>query len=195
MPTKHPRSSRMAARRTNFTSKSDIASEGGVMRDEVSTISSTDDAPTHSAPSRAGGARGRRGRAAQVAPPKRRSISRTKTGACTARRAWEWRRPSRRWQRRCAATRRLAIGTSEVRTTMRTPHVVYVCVRCCFRESHLKGDRRGTPTAPCIPIRHRRAALRAQIDHMLTTFGLWVFVGTVPALDLMSPCHDDYTVD
>ena len=51
MPTKHPRSSRMAARRTNFTSKSDIASEGEFIHDEVSTISSIDDAPTHSAPS------------------------------------------------------------------------------------------------------------------------------------------------
>ena len=75
------------------------------------------------------------------------------------------------------------------------PHVVCVYVRCCFLESHLRGERRGTPTAPCIPIRHRRAAFHAQIDHMLTTFGLWVFVGTVPARDLMSPCHDDYTVD
>ena len=51
MPHKHPRSCRMAARRTNCTSKSDIASEGEFMRDEVSTVSSTDDAPTHSAPS------------------------------------------------------------------------------------------------------------------------------------------------
>ena len=51
MPHKHPRSSRMAARRTNFTSKSDIASEGEFIHDEVSTISSIDDAPTHSAPS------------------------------------------------------------------------------------------------------------------------------------------------
>ena len=54
MPSKlaaHPRSSRMAARRTNFTSKSDLASEGGVIHDEVSTMSSADDAPTHSAPS------------------------------------------------------------------------------------------------------------------------------------------------
>ena len=29
-----------------------------------------------------------------------------KVGECTARRAWEWHRPARRWQRRCAATRR-----------------------------------------------------------------------------------------
>ena len=51
MPSKHPRSSRMAARRTNFTSKSDLRSEGKFIHDEVSTMSSTDDAPTHSAPS------------------------------------------------------------------------------------------------------------------------------------------------
>ena len=51
MPRKHPRSSRMAARRTNFTSKSDIASEGEFIHDEVSTMPSTDDAPTYSAPS------------------------------------------------------------------------------------------------------------------------------------------------
>ena len=49
MPNKHPRSSRIAARRTNFTSKSGIASEGECIHDEVSTTSSTDDAPTHSA--------------------------------------------------------------------------------------------------------------------------------------------------
>ena len=94
----------------------------------------------------------------------------------------------------CDTAETLKDTTAEVRTAMRAPHVVYVYVRCCFRESHLRGDRRGTPTtAPCIPIRHRRAAFRAQIDQMLTTFGLWVFVGTVPARDLMSPCHDDYT--
>ena len=51
MPSKHPRSSRMAARRTNFTSKSDLQSEGEFIHDEVSTMSSTDDAPTQSAPS------------------------------------------------------------------------------------------------------------------------------------------------
>ena len=51
MTSKHPRSSRMAARRTNFTSKSDLRSEGEFIHDEVSTMSSTDDAPTHSAPS------------------------------------------------------------------------------------------------------------------------------------------------
>ena len=52
MPSKHPRSSRMAARRTNFTSKSDLRSEGEFIHDEVSTMPSTDDAPTQSAPSR-----------------------------------------------------------------------------------------------------------------------------------------------
>ena len=41
-------------------------------------------------------------------------------------------------------------------------------------------------------IRHR-PSLAPTIHHMLTTFGLLVFVGTVPARDLMSPCHDDYT--
>ena len=51
MPRKHPRPSRTAARRTNFTSKSDLQSEGEFIHDEVSTMSSTDDAPTHSAPS------------------------------------------------------------------------------------------------------------------------------------------------
>ena len=51
MPSKHPRSSRMAARRTNFTSKSDVASEGEFIHNEVPNMSSTDDAPTHCAPS------------------------------------------------------------------------------------------------------------------------------------------------
>ena len=41
----------MAARTTNFTSKSDLRSEGEFMYDEVSVMSSTDDAPTQSAPS------------------------------------------------------------------------------------------------------------------------------------------------
>ena len=74
-----------------------------------------------------------------------------------------------------------------------------VCVRANLEllgtlrspDGHLRGDRRGTPATPCIPIRRRRAASRAPIDHMLTTFGLWVFVSTVPGRDLMSPCHDD----
>ena len=50
-------------------------------------------------------------------------------------------------------------------------------------------------TAPHNPVRRRSAGSCAPIDHMLTTFGLLVFVGTVPARDLISPCHDDYTVD
>ena len=82
-----------------------------------------------------------------------------------------------------------------VGTLARLPHVVFVCVPCFFRESHLTGDRRGTLTAPCIPIRHRRAGSCAPIDRILTTFELKVFVGNVPARDLMSPCHDDYTAD
>ena len=51
------------------------------------------------------------------------------------------------------------------------------------------------PTAPHNPVRRRSAGSCAPIDHMFTTFGLWVFVGTAPARDLISPCHDDYTVD
>ena len=70
----------------------------------------------------------------------------------------------------------------ELLRTLRSPDV---------HDGHLRGDRRGTPATPCIPIRRRRAAPRAPIDHMLTTFGLWVFVSTVPARDLMSPCHND----
>ena len=69
--------------------------------------------------------------------------------------------------------------TAEVRTAMRAPLVLSHFSPCCFRGSHLRGDRRGTPATPCIPIRRRRAASRAPIDHMLTTFGLWLAVDGV----------------
>ena len=78
---------------------------------------------------------------------------------------------------------------------MRVPSVVFDCVPChfCVRAESPSSER--FPTAPHNPARRLSAGFCAPIDHMLTTFGLWVFVGTVPARDLMSPCHDDFTVD
>ena len=48
---------------------------------------------------------------------------------------------------------------------------------------------------PRIHIRRRRAASCAPIDRISTVFGSWVFISTVIARGLMSPCHDDYIVD
>jgi len=67
--------------------------------------------------------------------------------------------------------------------------------RRCFSCNHKSPSSERFPTAPHNPARRRSAGSCAPIDHMLTTFGLWVFVGTVPARDLMSPCHDDDIVD
>ena len=64
-----------------------------------------------------------------------------------------------------------------------------------FACKHKSPSSERFPTAPHNPVRRRSAGSCAPIDHMLTTFGLLVFVGTVPARDLMSPCHDGYTVD
>ena len=38
-------------------------------------------------------------------------------------------------------------------------------------------------------VSRRRAASRAPIDHMLATFGLWVFVSTAPASPREISCH------
>ena len=48
---------------------------------------------------------------------------------------------------------------------------------------------------PRIHIRRRRAASCAPIDRISIAFGSWVFISTVIARGLMSPCHDDYIVD
>ena len=94
-----------------------------------------------------------------------------------------------------ATAQTLQDSTSDEVMVMRAPLVVSVVIRCCFRVSTSTRSSERFPTAPHNPVRRRSAGSCAPIDHMLTTFGLWVFVGTVPARDLMSPCHDDYTVD
>ena len=48
---------------------------------------------------------------------------------------------------------------------------------------------------PRIHIRRRIAASCAPIDRISIAFGSWVFISTVIARGLMSPCHDDYIVD
>ena len=73
------------------------------------------------------------------------------------------------------------------------PLVVVVSGGGCFCKCHKSPSSERFPTAPHNPVRRRSAGSCAPIDRMLTTFELWVFVGTVPARDLMSPCHDDYT--
>ena len=71
--------------------------------------------------------------------------------------------------------------------------VVVVSGYGCFCKCHKSPSPERFLTAPHNPVRHRSAGSCAPIDRMLTTLGLWVFVGTVPARDLMLPCHDDCT--
>ena len=91
----------------------------------------------------------------------------------------------------CTRADPLGSTDGEVRMGAQPPLVVVVSGFGCFCKCHKSPSSERFPTAPHNPVRRRSAGSCAPIDHMLTTFGLWVFVGTVPARDLMSPCHDD----
>ena len=95
----------------------------------------------------------------------------------------------------CDRAEPVGITDDEARMGAQPPLVVVVSGCGCFCKCHKSPSSERFPTAPHNPVRRRSAGSCAPIDHMLTTFGLWVFVGTAPARDLMSPCHDDYTVD
>ena len=95
----------------------------------------------------------------------------------------------------CDRAEPLGRTTAELWMGSQPPLVVIASGYGCFCKCHKSPSSERSPTAPHNPVRRRSAGPCAPIDRLLTTFELWVFVGTVPARDLMSPCHDDCTVD
>ena len=95
----------------------------------------------------------------------------------------------------CTRADPLGSTDAEVRMGAQPPLVLVVSGCGCFCKCHKSPSSERFPTAPHNPVRRRSAGSCAPIDRMLTTFELCVFVGTAPARDLMSPYHDDCTVD
>ena len=87
-----------------------------------------------------------------------------------------------------ATAQTLRDSTSDEVMVVRAPLVLVLGLfyNSVFSCNHKPPSSERFPTAPHNPVRRRSAGSCAPIDHMLTTFGLWVFVGTAPARDLMS---------